>query len=173
MKPINAKELNRSYVLFSVNFIVLATFSIFCLYLFFAAQSYEYNLLRDEANQAEQLLSKRKDVNNQFDLILSRFNELSKFSSINAEEMDNQASMLEDIQNANFKIKDILKQQQSDMSSFKLYKKMTDDVTQMSGIQDSLFNTRFQLESIKTQLGSCLKVNHSAENKLSFGTFRR
>ncbi|MDB4919070.1 hypothetical protein [Mucilaginibacter sp.] len=173
MKPINAKELNRSYVLFAINFTALAAFSIFCLYLFFAAQSYEYNLLRNEANQAEQLLSKRKDVNTQFDLILSAFNELSKFTTINSEEMDNQASMLEDIQNANFKIKDLIKQEQTGTSSFLLYKKMTDDVTQMAGIQDSLFNTRFQLESIKTQLGSCLRVNHSAEKKLSLGVFRR
>jgi len=173
MKPINAKELNRSYLMFSVNFVALAAFSIFCLYLFFAAQNYEYSLLQDDASQAEKLLSKRKDVNTQFDIILSRFTELSKFTSINSEEMDNQASMLEDIQNANFKIKDLIKQEQSATSSFLLYKKMTDDVTQMAGIQDSLFNTRFQLESIKTQLGSCLKVNHSAEDKLSFGAFRR
>jgi hypothetical protein len=173
MKPINAKELNRSYLLFSVNFIALAAFAIFCLYVFFAAQSHEYDLLHDEANQAEHLLSRRKDVNTQFDLILSRFNELSKFTSINSEEMDNQASMLEDIQNANFKIKDLIKQEQPGTSSFLLYKKMTDDVTQMAGIQDSLFNTRFQLESIKTQLGSCLRVNHSAEKELSLGLFRR
>jgi len=105
-------------------------------------------------------------------IILSRFNELSKFTSINSEEMDNLASMLDDIQNANFKVKDIIKQGPG-TDSFLLYKKMTDDVTQMAGIQDSLFNTRFQLESIKTQLGSCLRVNHSAEKELSLGLFRR
>jgi hypothetical protein len=70
-------------------------------------------------------------------------------------------------------IKDIIKQEQPGTSSFLLYKKMTDDVTQMAGIQDSLFNTRVQLESIKTQLGSCLRVNHSAEKELSLGLFRR
>lgn len=172
MKPINTKELNRSYLLFSLNFIALAAFSIFCLYLFFAAQNYEYALLQDDASRAEKLLSKRKDINTQFDIILSRFNELSKFTSISSEEMDNQATMLEDIQNANFKIKDLIKEGQSGTDSFLLYKKMTDDVTQMAGIQDSLFNTRFQLESIKAQLGSCLRANHLAQDKLSMGAFR-
>jgi hypothetical protein len=173
MKPINAKELKRSYLLFAVSFIALAGFSIFCLYLFFAAQNYEYSLLQNEANRADRLLSKRKDINTQFDLILSRFNDLSQFSSINSEEMDNQAIMLEDIQKAVVNVKDLLKQQQQGSASFLLYKKMTDDVTQMAGIQDSLFNSRFQLESIKTQLESCLRINHSAENKLSFGIFRK
>jgi len=173
MKPINAKELNRSYVAFSVNFIALAAFSIFCLYLFFAAQAYEYDLLRDEAKKTEELLSKRKEVNTQFDLILLRFNELSKFSTINAEEMDNQTSMLDDIHQANFTIKNIIKQQDFTGASFLLYKKMSDDVTQVAMIQDSLFNTRFQLESIKSQLESCLKVNRAAGDKLSSGIFRR
>lgn len=173
MKPINAKELKRSYIRFAMNFVVLAAFSIFCLYLFFAAQDYEYQLLRGDADRAGQLLSNRKDINAQFDLILSRFNELSKFSSINSEEMDNQATMLEDIRGATFKVKDLLKQQQRGTASFLLYQKMTDDVAQMAGIQDSLFNTRFQLESIRTQLESCLRVNHSAENKLSLGIFRK
>lgn len=169
MKPINAKELKRSYFLFAVNFIGLAAFSLFCLYLFFAAQDYEYKLLQDDADRANRLLSKRKDINTQFDLILSRFNDLSQFSSINPEEMDNQATMLQDIQQAVVNVKDILKQQQQGTASFLLYQKITDDVTQMAGIQDSLFNSRFQLESIKTQLESCLRINHSAENKLSFG----
>ncbi|HMI60697.1 MAG TPA: hypothetical protein VK518_07315 [Puia sp.] len=173
MKPINTKELKRSYLLFAVNFIALAAFSIFCLYLFFAAQDYENKLLQNDADQADRLLSKRKDINTQFDRILSRFNDLSQFSSINSEEMDNQAIMLEDIQKEIVNVKDLLKQQQQASASFLLYKKMTDDVTQMAGIQDSLFNSRFQLESIKTQLESCLRINHSAENKLSFGIFRK
>lgn len=173
MKPVNAKELKRSYILFSVNFIVLAGFSIFCLYLFFAARDYEYRLLQNDVNTAGELLSRRKDVNTQFDLILSRFTDLSKFTTINSEEMDNQATLLQDIQDANYKIKELLKQQQRGTASFLLYTKMTDDVAQMAGIQDSLFDSRFQLESTKAQLESCLRVNHSAENKLSLGIFRK
>lgn len=173
MKPINAKELNKSYKVFSLNFLALAGFSILCVYFFFASLQYDYNLLADNVNQSQQLLSKRKEINTQFDLILLRFNQLSRFTSTSSEEMNNQSIMIDDIQNANFKIKDIIKQQQSTASSFLLYKKMTDDVAQMAGIQDSLFNTRFQIESAKTQLESCLKVNHTAATTLSGGLFKR
>lgn len=173
MKPINAIELKRAYQLFSLNFIILLACSLICLCLFFSARNYEYHLLEQQADQSTQLLSKRKDINTQLDLILLRFNQLSKFNSITSEEMDNQVNMLEDIQNANAKIKDIIKDQQSNASSFLLYKKMTDDVEQMAGIQDSLSNTRFQIESIKAQLESCVKTSRSAENKLSNGNFGR
>lgn len=172
MKPINAKELKRSYILFIANFTALAALAVLCLYFFFAAQDYEFRLLRKEVEQSDQLVSQRKDINTQFDLILSRFDELSKFSSINSEEMDNQVTMLEDIHRSVLKVKDLVKRQRGS-ASFLLYRTMTDNVTQMAGIQDSLFNSRFQLESLKAQLESCLRVNHSAENKLSLGVFRK
>ncbi len=173
MKPVNAKELNRAYLVFSANFIILAAFAIFCLYMFFSARQYEYNLLQQDVDRAERMLAKRRDVNAQFDLVISRFNDLSKFTTLNAEELDNQAIMLQDIQKAVFNIKDLLKQQSSGAPSFQLYQKLADDVAQMAGIQDSLFNSRFQLESVKSQLESCLKLNHAAEDKLSLGIFRR
>lgn len=168
MRPINAKELKRAYIVFGVNFMVLAGFSLLCLYFFFGARDYEYRLLQGDVDKAEQLLSKRRDINMQFELIISRFNDLSQFHTIDAQEMDNQATMLQDIQAANFKVKDMLKEADSDAPSFELYKKLSDDVGQMAGIQDSLFNTRFQLESIKGQLDACLRVNHSAEHKLLY-----
>lgn len=172
MRPINAKELKRAYIVFGVNFIVLAGFSILCLYFFFGAKDYEYRLLQDDVDRAEQLLSKRRDINTQFELIIARFNDLSQFHTIDAQEMDNQAAMLQDIQAANFKVKDMLKEADSHTPSFELYGKLSDDVGQMAGIQDSLFNTRFQLESVKSQLDGCLRVNRAAGNKLSMGLYR-
>ena len=173
MKPINDRELKKAYITFGINFLILGLFSILCLYFFFATQRHEYRLLQHEVDDAEQLLSKRKDINTQFDLMQNRFNELSRFSSINAEEMDNQAIMLADIQTSIFKIKDLLKQQHKNTPSFALYQKMADDAAQMAGIQDSLFTTRFQLESVKSQLDACLRLNKSAQDKLSLGIFRR
>lgn len=173
MKPINVQELNRSYKVFVVNFILLISFALLCVYFFFAASQYEYAILEDKVKQTDQLLAKRKEINTRFDMVLQRFKELSKYTSINAEEMNNQAILLEDIQNTNFKIKDIIKKQQATSSSFLLYKKMSDDVTQMAGIQDSLFTTRFQIENIRTQLESCLHTNQSAADKLRAGRFRR
>lgn len=171
MKPINAKELKRAYIIFGVSFITLAVFSILCLSFFFATQRYERGLLQREVDQADLVLTKRKDINTQFDLIASKLNDLSRFTDIDPEEMDNQAIMLQDVQDAVFRINEILKKQ-SQTPSFQLYRKMADDVTVMAGIQDSLFSTRFQLESMKAQLDACLRVNRSAGKKLSLGIFR-
>lgn len=173
MKPINAQELTKSYRLFILNFILLTSFALICIYLFFSASKYEYQILEEKVKQTDQLLSKRKEINTRFDMILLKFKELSKYTSINSEELNNQAILLEDIQNNNFKIKEIIKKQQSAASSFLLYKKMSDDVTQMAGIEDSLFTTRFQIENIRTQLESCLHTNQSAADKLRAGRFRR
>ncbi len=173
MKPINAQELTKSYKLFIFNFILLTSFSLICVYLFFASSKYEYQILEEKVKQTDQLLSKRKEINTRFDMILLKFNQLSKYTSINSEELNNQAILLEDIQNNNFKIKEMIQKQQSGASSFLLYKKMSDDVTQMAGIQDSLFTTRFQIENIRTQLESCLHTNQSAADKLRAGRFRR
>lgn len=172
MKPINAKELTESYRYFVINFVLLTAMGLTCIYLFFAASKYEYQILEEKVKQTDQLLSRRKEINTKFDMILLKFKELSKYTSINAEELNNQAILLEDIQNNNFKIKEILKKQPS-TSSFLLYKKMSDDVTQMAGIEDSLFTTRFQIENIRTQLESCLHTNQSAADKLRAGRFRR
>lgn len=171
MRPINDRELKKAYITFGINFLVLGLFSLLCLYFFFATQRHEYRLLQHEVDDAEQLLSKRKDINTQFDLMQQRFNELSRFSSINPEEMDNQAIMLADIQASIFKIRDLLKQHKN-TPSFALYQQMADNASQMAGIQDSLFTTRFQLESVKSQLDACLRLNKSAQDKLSLGIFR-
>jgi len=173
MKPINAQELNKSYVHFILNFVLLISSALLCVYLFFAASTFEYKILEDKVKQNQLLLSKRKEINTRFDVILMRFNQLSKYTSINSEEMNNQAILLGDIQNSNFKIKEIIKKEQSGASSFLLYKKMSDDVVQMAGIQDSLFNTRFQIENIRTQMETCVHTNQAAANRLRAGRFRR
>lgn len=173
MKPINAQELTKSYMHFIISFVLLTSTALLCVYLFFAASTYEYKILEDKVKQTEQLLSKRREINTRFDIILQRFKELSKYTSINSEEMNNQAILLGDIQNSNSKIKDIIKKEQSAAGSFLLYKKMSDDVAQMAATQDSLFTTRFQIENIRTQLESCLHTNQSAADRLRAGRFRR
>ena len=173
MKPINAQELSRSYRVFILNFILLTSFALICVYLFFASSKYEYEILEDKVKITDQLLYKRKEINTRFDMISLRFKELSRYTSINSEELNNQAILLEDIQNNNFKIKEMIKKQQLGRSSFLLYKKMADDVTQMAGIEDSLFTTRFQIENVRTQLESCLHTNQAAADKLRAGRFRR
>lgn len=166
MKPINAQELSKSYRVFIINFFFLSAFSILCIYLFFISSKFEYQLLEKEVKQTELLLLKRKEINTQFDIILFRFKQLSKYTAINSEEMNNQAIMLEDIQKSNSKIKDIIKTEKSDAGSFKLYKKMTEDVGQMAATQDSLFRTSFQIENLKQQLEVCIKTNQKIIDKI-------
>lgn len=173
MKPINAQELSKSYVQFIISFALLISTALLCLYFFFAASTFEYKILEEKVKQTDRLLTKRKEINTRFDMILLRFKQLSKYTSFNSEEMNNQAILLSDIQNSNSKIKEILTKEQLTTSSFLFYKKMSDDVTQMAGTQDSLFTTRFQIENIRVQLESCLHTNQSAANRLRAGRFRR
>lgn len=173
MKPINAQELSKSYLQFIISFFLLISTALLCIYFFFAASTFEYKILEEKVKQTELLLTKRKEINSRFDMILLRFKQLSKYTSFNAEELNNQAILLGDIQDNNTKIRDIILKEQSAASSFLLYKKMSDDVAQMAGTQDSLFTTRFQIENIKVQLESCLHTNQSAADRLRAGRFRR
>jgi len=173
MKPINAQELRKSYQLFILNFSILIAFAILSIFLFFTASKYEYDILVKAVKQTDQLLAKRKEINTNFDVILMRFKQLSKYTAINSEEMNNQAILLEDIQNANFRIKDLIKKESSTESSFLLYKKMTEDVAQMAGIQDSLFSTKFQIENIRAQWESCNKTNKTAIQKIKSGIYNK
>ncbi|RQO75088.1 hypothetical protein DBR43_06865 [Pedobacter sp. KBW06] len=174
MKPINAQELSRSYRLFVLNFILLTSFAILCVYLFFVSSKFEYQLLEKEVKQTDMLLAKRKEINTNFDMILQRFQQLSKNGStvIGSVEMNNQAIILEDIQNKNFRIREIIKEQKSDAGSFQLYKKMTDDVVQMAVIQDSLLGTKVAIARLKYQLESCRKTNLAGNKKLKSGIFK-
>jgi hypothetical protein len=173
MKPINAQELTKSYVHFVLNFVLLTFSALLCIYLFFSASAFEYKILEGKVKENEKLLAKRRDINTKFDMILMRFNQLSKYTSVNSEEMNNHAILLGDIQNSNFKIKEIIKNEQSNASSFLLYKKMSDDVAQLAGIQDSLLTTHFQIENLRSQMEACVHTNQSAANRLRAGRFRR
>jgi len=173
MKPLNFNEIRKSYQIFAINFIILVTFSIICIFMFLSASAHQYQILENKVRQTDVMLSRRKEINQLTDQLLQRFQQLTKYNSISSEELDNQSIIMEDIQNINFRIKDILKAQQSDAASFRLYQKLTDDVTQMAGIQDSLNATRFQIENIRGQLQTCLNTNQSVEGKLKAGIFGR
>jgi hypothetical protein len=173
MKPINAEELRRSYLHFAVSFALLTSMALVCVYFFFASSTYEYQLLEDKVRETNELLSKRREINTRFDLIILRFKQLSKYTVFNSEEMNNQSILLSDIQGSNAKIRTLIKNEQSSAPSFLLYQKMSDDVVQMAATQDSLYSTRFQIENIRIQLESCKQTNQSAANRLRAGRFRR
>lgn len=173
MKSINALEIKRSYTIFILHFISLTAFSIFCIFLFFVASNREYSLLDQKVKETEKLSSLRKEINVNFDLVLLRFKELSRYRNYNADELSKQSILLEDIQNANNKIKSLIDKKPESGISFTLYEKMNNNVAAMANLQDSLFTSRYSIESYRDQLNNCLKANRSAVTRIRSGRFGR
>lgn len=173
MKPINAVEIRNSFTRFILNFVFLAAFSILCIFLFFAASDYEYGLLEKKVKETEKLSSLRKDINTNFDLILVRFKELSIYRNYNADELSKQGILLEDIQSANFRIKDLISKKPAASISFELYEKLNNNVGAMANLQDSLFTSRYSIQSYKEQLDDCLRATRSAASRIRSGRYGR
>ncbi|MGO4876287.1 type VI secretion system TssO [Pedobacter psychrotolerans] len=173
MKPINAVEIRNAYTKFILNFLILTVFSIFCIFLFFAAADYEYALLDKKVKETEKLSYLRKDINTNFDLILVRFKELAQYRAYNANEMSKQAILLADIQSANNKIKDLISKKTEDSPSFNLYGKLNNNVGAMADLQDSLIQSRGDIQRYKEQIDECQQANRSAANRIRNGRFGR
>lgn len=173
MKPINATEIRSAYAKFILNFVWLTCFSILSIYLFFLASDYEYTLLDKKVRETEKLSSLRKDINTNFDLILVRFKELAQYRNYNANEMSKQAILLNDIQAANNKIKDLTSNKTESGLSFDLYRKLNNNVGAMAGLQDSLNQSRYDIQRYKEQIDDCSRANQSAVKKIKNGRFGR
>ncbi|WP_443944852.1 hypothetical protein ACJVDH_18325 [Pedobacter sp. AW1-32] len=173
MKPVNSFEIKKSYRIFILNFVFLTFFSIFCVFLYFAASDHEYSLLQEKVKETERLLILRKDINTNLDLVLLRFRELSRFKNYNADELSKQEILLQDIQNTNFRIKALIAKKPKESVSFDLYDKLNNTVGAMAGLQDSLLTTRYSIERYRSQLDDCLRVNKAAANRIRSGRFGR
>lgn len=171
MKPINATDLNKAYQIFLFNFLGLVGLSLVALYFYFAAVQAEFEILTDKVKSTEQLMSKRRNINNYFQKIYLNFNQLSRYTSSN-EDMNNQVILLDDIKMSNSKIEELIKGEDEQRSSFQLYQKMTKDIVLMASIQDSLSSTRFQIENLRAQLNSCATTNKNAIRKITNARFR-
>ncbi len=122
-----------------------------------------------KVKESERLMSIRSDINADFDLIMLRMQQLTDYTKMNANELNNQSLLLDDIQKANQKIRGRIMQNKNKLASFDLYQKMSDDIAVAASIKDSLFTSRFQIESLRSQLNSCNKTNRSAANRLRGG----
>ncbi|WDF54401.1 hypothetical protein [Mucilaginibacter sp. KACC 22063] len=166
MKPVNSRDLRNAYVSFIAYFVTLLLFSILTVYFFFVTANKEVVLLNKKVKESERLISVRNDINNNFDIILLRLQQLSQYTKMNSAELNNQSLLLNDIQESNLKIQARLQQNPLPLKSFELYKKLSDNISTAANIKDSLFTTRFQIESLRSQLESCNKTNNTAINKL-------
>ncbi|MEX8547211.1 MAG: hypothetical protein V5804_06375 [Mucilaginibacter sp.] len=172
MKPVNNNDLRNAYVKFVFYFVALMVFSIMGVYFFFITTNREVTLLNEKVKESDRLIAIRSDINNNFDIILQRLEQLSQYTKMNAEELNNQNILLNDIQESNQKIQVKLQQNSIPLKSFDLYKKLSDNVSVAATIKDSLFTTRFQIESSRSQLESCNRTNNTAVNKIK-GRFGR
>ena len=172
MKPVNSSDLRNAYIRFVLYFVALVAFSILTLYFFFLTSNREVAMLNERVKQSDNLIAVRTDINNNFDIILQRMQQLSQYTKMNAEEMNNQTLLLNDIQECNLKIQDKLHQNPVALKSFELYKKLSDNISTAANVKDSLYTTRFQIESLRSQLESCNRTNRSAVNRIK-GRFGR
>lgn len=172
MKPVNSSDLRNAYIRFILYFITLLVFSIFAVYFFFLTSNREVVLLNERVKESDNLIAVRSDINNNFEIILQRMQQLSQYTRMNSEELNNQTILLNDIQESNLGIQAKLQQNPAALKSFELYKKLSDNVSTAANIKDSLFTTRFQIESLRSQLESCNRTNRSAINKIR-GRFGR
>ncbi|GGH01382.1 type VI secretion system TssO [Mucilaginibacter phyllosphaerae] len=172
MKPVNNTDLRRSYINFIIYFILVVAFSILIVFFFFITTNREVVLLNQRVKESDRMIAIRNDINNNFDIILQRMQQLSQFTKMNSEELNNQSLLLNDIQEANLKIQGKLQENSTGLKSFELYKKLSDNISVAANVKDSLFTTRFQIESLRSQLASCNRTNTSAVNKIK-GRFGR
>nr|WP_067057374.1 type VI secretion system TssO [Mucilaginibacter sp. L294] len=172
MKPVNNNDLRRSYVNFILYFITVVAFTILIVFFFFFTTNHEAVLLNQRVKESDKMVAVRNEINNNFDLILQRMQQLSQFTKMNSEELNNQGLLLNDIQEANLKIQAKLQENATSLKSFELYKKLSDNISVAANIKDSLFTTRFQIESLRSQLAACNKTNTSAVNRIK-GRFGR
>jgi len=147
--------------------ITLLSFAILIVYFFFATAGRELDLLNARVKKTDQLIALRTDINNSFELILLRMQQLSQYAQINSQELGNQSQLLNDIQESNQHIQERLQSNPYPLKSFELYKKLSDDIETIATVKDSLFTTRYQIESLRSQLDACSRVNKTAINELN------
>jgi len=172
MKPINNRDILKAYRNFLLLFALLLVFSITGVYFFFLTSSQEIALLNKKVIESERLVTIRSDINNDFEQIMQRMQQLSDFSNMSSAELNNQTLLLNDIQEANQRIQNKLQQNEFPLKSFQLYQKLSNNINTAATIKDSLFTTRFMIESARQQLESCNKTNQSAITKIKKGFTR-
>ncbi|MET4080725.1 putative transcriptional regulator YheO [Pedobacter sp. UYP30] len=172
MKPVNSDDLRASYRKFFLLFALLLTFSVTSVYFYFLTSDREITLLDQKVKESDRLISIRNQINGDLELIVQRLQDLSAFTKMSSTERNNQSMLLNDIQDANQHIKGIIQQNKLPLKSFEFYQKLSDHVAAAAVVKDSLFTTRFQIESARAQLNLCQQANNAAVARLR-GRFGR
>ncbi len=171
MKPINTRELNKAYRTFAIYFLSLLLFALLCVFCFFATSNKEMDLLSQQAKQYDKLIYTRQEITSQFDFILMRMQALAQYVNGNAQELNDQSVLMTAIQSGNQRVKGLLDDIPDNVQgpSFDVYRTMTNNIRILSGLKDSLAQTRFQIESLRSQLDNCNGANKKLTKILNGG----
>lgn len=173
MKPLNFESLKKAYITFVAYFLLLSACSLLCLFFYFHTRMVDYRLIEQQFDEIQRYSAIRMEIDGEMADIEQKFERLSQSRSTAVEELDDQYNALASIRGSNKRIKTLVEGLDVKSNSYQLYKKLSDDLSSATDVQDSLFNTRFQIASIKEQLEACLRTHRLAEEKLSAGLFRR
>lgn len=172
MKPINSDDLRSSYRKFFLLFALLLTFSVTSVYFYFLTADREIALLNKKVTESEKLISIRSQINGDLELIVQRLQDLSAYTRLNPTQTDNRSLLAIDVQNANQRIIGIIQQNKLPLKSFDFYQKLSDHIKTALTVKDSIYITRYQLESARTQINLCQAANNAAIARLR-GRFGR
>lgn len=169
MKPINLHELNRAYFNFIIHFVILILFVLIGVACFFFTSRHELQLLGEQSRSYDQLAYYREEVTNRFDHMLVKFRSLTQYVNADAQELSNQALLINGVQADNNRVRGLLdeRRQLEIVPSYELYGKMTRNVMVLASLKDSLSQTRFQMESLREQLEACDNSTRKAMKKLN------
>lgn len=171
MKPINQHELNKGYFNFIAHFVALILFVVVCVACFFMANRRELKLLAEQSRRYDQLAYQRDEVAARFDQMLFRLRALSQYVNADAQELSNQALLINGVQSENNRVRGMLEEtgggETAEVPASELYRKMTRHVVVLASLKDSLSQTRFSSESLRQQLDACSKATRKAVNNLN------
>lgn len=172
MRPINIVSLKASYINFVIHFTLLIAFSLCCLFFYYNTKKIDFLLINRRLELVNKQEEARKKVNAELLGIRKNLESISRVHSVNLEDLDDQYNALAIVKEKATKINELVTDMDPKTVNYSLYKTLSENLTPMVVTQDSLFMTRFEIQSIKEQLDACLRTYDVAKSKLRGGLLK-
>lgn len=169
MKPLNIITLKSSYKNFVIHFSLLILFSIICVFFYYQTKNADFILINKRLELVNKNEEARKGVDAELQVVRAKLTSISRAHFTNFEDLDNQYITLALVKEKVNKIGELIENMDTKTLRYGMYKRLSGDLTPMIVTQDSLFTTRFEIQSIKEQLDACLRTYNTAKSKLRGG----
>jgi hypothetical protein len=169
MKPLNIITLKSSYMSFLTHFSLLILFTIICIFFYYQAKNVDFLLINKRLELINKQEEARKEVDAELLMIRAKLASISRTHSTDYDDLDNQYVALALVKEKSSKISKLLGNMDTNTLRYGMYQRLSEDLTPMVVMQDSLFTTRFEIQSIKDQLDVCLRTYNVAKSKLRGG----